>query len=84
MKITCRRQLSDIETEDLMYEARIMQACGEVKGWAGFGMLSQTRTPDTWHFVDQKYKEYEGDNAAEYAKREGVFYTYTHELGEIE
>ena len=57
MKITCSRQLSDIETEDLMHSARIMEACGEVKGWAGFGMLSQTLTPDTWHFVEQKYKE---------------------------
>ena len=57
MKITCSRQLSDLETEDLMHSARIIEACGEVKGWAGFGMLSKTLTPDTWHFVDQKYRE---------------------------
>jgi hypothetical protein len=58
MNITCKRQLSDIETEDLMHSAKIIQACGEVKGWAGFGMLYHTLTPNTWHFVDQKY---EGD-----------------------
>jgi len=56
MNITSSRQLSDIETDDLMHSARIIQACGEIKGWAGFGMLSKTLTPDTWHFVDQKYK----------------------------
>ncbi len=57
MKITCSRQLSDIETEDLMHSARIIEACGERKGWAGFGMLYKTLTPDTWKFVDQKYEE---------------------------
>jgi hypothetical protein len=41
-----------------MQSAKIIQACGEVKGWAGFGMLYHTLTPNTWHFVDQKY---EGD-----------------------
>jgi hypothetical protein len=35
----------------------MIEACGEVKGWAGFGMLYKTLTPGTWHFVDQKYKE---------------------------
>ena len=58
MKIECSRQLSDIETEDLMHSARMIAAWGEVKGWAGFGMLYKTLTPDTWSFVDQKY---EGD-----------------------
>ncbi len=58
MKIECSRQLSDIETEDLMHSARIIEACGEIKGWAGFGMLYKTLTPDIWKFVDQKY---EGD-----------------------
>ena len=57
MKIECSRQLSDIETEDLMHSARIMEACGELKGWAGFGMLYMTTKPGTWHFIDQKYKE---------------------------
>jgi len=35
----------------------MIEACGEVKGWAGFGMLYKTLTPDIWKFVDQKYKE---------------------------
>ena len=30
MKIECSRQLSDLETEDLMHSARIIEACGEV------------------------------------------------------
>ena len=52
MKITCARVLADVEMEDLIAEAKMMDALGMNKTWVGDGMLYRTTGKDKFHFED--------------------------------
>jgi len=52
MKITCDRKLSDVEMENLIAEAKLMDVLGMNKTWVGDGMLYRTTGKDKFHFED--------------------------------
>ena len=55
MKITCDRKLRDLEMEDLIAEAKLMDVLEINKTWVGDGMLYRTTAKNKFHFVDQKF-----------------------------
>ena len=57
MKITCDRPLTDLEREELIHAAKILEIEGGNETWTGDGTLYRTTGGKTFHYVDQEWKE---------------------------